>query len=365
MLSELYDKALVNDKLLIQEKSSFNKCKDYLRKIKEIFNLPNDVENNAEGKKSLLSIVQKDNYVITKDIIKKMVLIYYRIKANIPIILMGEAGCGKTSLIIKLNQILNNGETLLKKININPFTSNKDIYEKMKEIDNEAKNKKEKEILIFFDEMNTCLSLSILTEIFINRSYNGEKFSENIRLIGACYPYREKKKDKDIYELDKKDNNNDNILAYLVQPLPQSLLHYVFIFGTTNENDEMEYFYNGIKKFFEDDENYLLTITVDTIIKCQNYLKAILDPSIVSLREISIFSKCFEFFQKYYSIKYEYENETRKNKENNRGKNDIKFDKIKSIICSIYICYYIRLPDENKRNCLDYEIKPLLLKLIN
>ena len=41
--------------------------------------------------------------------------------------------------------------------------------------------------------MNTCLSLSLLTEIFINKTYNGEKLSENIRLIGACNPYRKRK----------------------------------------------------------------------------------------------------------------------------------------------------------------------------
>ena len=47
-----------------------------------------------------------------------MVLLFYRIKANIPVILMGETGCGKTALIIKLNQILNNGKATVEIINI-------------------------------------------------------------------------------------------------------------------------------------------------------------------------------------------------------------------------------------------------------
>ena len=33
---------------------------------------------------------------------------------------MGEAGCGKTVLIKKLNQLLNNGEEKLEILNINP-----------------------------------------------------------------------------------------------------------------------------------------------------------------------------------------------------------------------------------------------------
>ena len=38
-------------------------------------------------------------------------------------------------------------------------------------------------------------------------------------------------------------------------------------------------------------------------------LREIFDPSLVSLRDISRFLKCFEFFKKYYTIKNEYENE--------------------------------------------------------
>ena len=42
-----------------------------------------------------------------------------------------------------------------------------------------------------------------------------------------------------------------------------------------------------------------------------------------------------------------------------------KIYKIKSIICSIYLCYYIRLIDENKRAEFDPRLKPILLELVN
>ena len=60
---------------------------------------------------SLLNILKykMDNYVNTNDNFKKIVLIIYRI-ADIPFILMGKTGCGKTLLIINLNQIINNGK---------------------------------------------------------------------------------------------------------------------------------------------------------------------------------------------------------------------------------------------------------------
>ncbi len=54
-------------------------------------------------------------------ILKKKIIIIYRIEANIQVILMGETGCGKTALIKKLNQLLNNGEETLEIININLF----------------------------------------------------------------------------------------------------------------------------------------------------------------------------------------------------------------------------------------------------
>ena len=61
-----------------------------------------------------------------------MILLLYRIISNIPVIIMGETGCGKTSLIIKLNQIANNGENTLKIININPEISDVKLCEIMK-----------------------------------------------------------------------------------------------------------------------------------------------------------------------------------------------------------------------------------------
>ena len=70
---------------------------EYLKALKEILNLPNEIEKDSDDKKSLLSILKKDEYIITNDIFKKLILIIYRINANIPVILMGETGCGKTA----------------------------------------------------------------------------------------------------------------------------------------------------------------------------------------------------------------------------------------------------------------------------
>lgn len=107
-------------------------------------------------------------------IILKMVLLIYRIRANIPVIIMGDTGCGKTALITKLSQLLNNGEAKVEIINIHPGITDEKLCKLMKEKDEIAKKNKDEELWVFFDELNTCLSLSLLTEIFINRTYQGK-----------------------------------------------------------------------------------------------------------------------------------------------------------------------------------------------
>ena len=125
-----------------------------------------------------------------------MVFLAYRIRANIPLIIMGDTDCGKISLIRKLSQILNNGEELVQIINIHPKYPDEEIASRMRDLNDKAKYDKYqgKELWVFFDEINTCLSISLLTEIFVNRTINGEKLEKNIRLIGACNPYRKRKK---------------------------------------------------------------------------------------------------------------------------------------------------------------------------
>ena len=113
----------------------------YLKRMKELLNIPNEVDKDIGELKSLLSIIGQEgnNYVITNDNFKKMILLIYRIKANVPVIIMGETGCGKTALIKKLNQILNNGETTFEKIDIHPGIDDAKLCDFMDEKDKIAK----------------------------------------------------------------------------------------------------------------------------------------------------------------------------------------------------------------------------------
>ena len=103
--------------------------------------------------------------------------------------------------------------------------------------------------------------------------------------------------------------------------------------------------------------------------------REIFDPSVVSLREINRFVKIVEFFKKYFNIKRKCEErDENKNTENNKTKTDEKncrtdlmekFDKIISIICSVYLCYYIRLINETKREEFNNQLRESLITLVN
>ena len=330
-------------------------CVDYLSILKTILLLDNPVEKKEESKLlSLTEIINKDNYIITKDNFRKMVLILYRVIANIPVILMGETGCGKTFLIKKLNQLMNNGEETLEIININPSITDKILIKKMKEINEKAKKASKRKIWVFFDELNTCDSMALLTEIFINRSFNGIKLEFNIKIMGACNPYREKKLNKIKSGLQHPDDEKKNKLIYLVNLLPQSLFYYVFNFGSLEKSDEEKYISSIIAHLYSKEEEKLKNLTEKIIMKCHEYLKETFDPSVVSLREISRFTKCCEFFiNKYYKYK------------NQKGEENDKLDKIKSIILSIYLCYYTRLVSDTTRKNFDRELQEFFVNLVN
>ena len=96
---------------------------------------------------------------------------------------------------------------------------------------------------------------------------------------------------------------------------------------------------------------------IKTIIECvslsQNFMKKNNDISIVSLREVHRFLFFFTFFNDF--ILKRNQNDDKFNGKNfNLLENDIvKAYKKKSFILSLFICYYLRLPDKESR--LNYE----------
>ena len=93
-----------------------------------------------------------------------------KIKASIPVILMGETGCGKTSLLKMLSIFMNEGSEKMKTLNVHAGTNEEDIINFMNEV---VLNNLEKDLN---DELNKII------ERFDNNEnagkYNREKYFE-------------------------------------------------------------------------------------------------------------------------------------------------------------------------------------------
>ena len=389
--------------------------KNFLEELKNILAVNNPVTNEEKlrNKSSLKSFEEiTENYVITPDNFIKMVLILLRIRSNIPVIMMGETGCGKTSLIRKLSELKNNGDSSKMRIkNIHAGTDDNDILEFIKkdvipyaeELDFHNKKEKKfaeergmlfepKKLWVFLDEINTCKSMGLISELMCKHSYQGKKLSENIVFIAACNPYRKRdskgrkeekigldanlavKEKKNLNEKEKENLERNKLdLVYLVNPLPHSLLNFVFDFGGLEEEDEESYikciiedsiekvFYQGQKEKSKDKKtlntlNNLKKLAQDMVIFAHKFIKKNNDRSAVSLREIRRFNIFYEFFYKYLQNRKQNIEEEKDKQILNKEEENFYFSlghydsQVYSINLSIFLCYYLRITEKALRD---------------
>ena len=392
------------------------------------------IENEKE-KENMCDEIKKNypTYVFTTDNYIKMIHILMKTRANVPIIMMGETGCGKTSLIKMLSLIKSKGlNNRIKIINIHQGVNDEEIIKKIEEIKKETekeneklkldeekkfreqfeetennkrlKKQKDKEILkevkekdeineeeeekkakktkeeninnireeidkkqmwIFFDELNTCNSMGLISEIFCNRTMRGKKIDDDkyqrYVFIGACNPYRILSEKSKKLEIGLKINNKrKKDLVYTVNPLPHSLLNYVIDFGELTEQDTKSYIESMIKNYINDDNNIeensrLVKLAVNTVKLCHFFIKNNSDSSSVSLRDIKHFNIFYKGFIKYFEYLKDLSRKQNigiitKNPHLNEF-SEINSYTIKknSINLSIYISYYLRLPTKSLR----------------
>ena len=363
--------------------------------------LMDELQDFVKARRVSLDISNKilTEYALTADNYIKMVLILNRINSDIPVILMGETGCGKTSLIKILANIIFKGDlTNLKILNIHSGIEDNEIIQLLEQIirdsqlednarltsamdefnsyDIEFQNKylasinKTKEKLIedfkkeinqqkkwiFFDEINASNSMGLLSEILCKKSYLGKKIPEKFVFLAACNPYRA------MGELNKIDHTlihkgqEKRKLVYTVYPLPNNLLNFVFDFGNLSLEEEKKYIQVMVKKMMEKimidkskkEKGKIINLAINSILTCQSYIKNTNDISSVSLREV----KRFIIFFKYFVVYLLNKQNDKKAKEQSMlfylSKNNYEIYKY-AVNLSLYICYYLRLPDIKSR----------------
>jgi midasin (ATPase involved in ribosome maturation) len=180
-----------NEQFIKEIIKNLNISKKTFKKSKEFDLIP---ENLKELPKFIETYIT-DSYVFTFDNYIKLMLIMIRFRANIPVILMGETGCGKTFLVRTISKLLGID---IKILNIHAGVLENDIINFLERYNLfEDQNIKISKTWVFLDEINTCDVLGLISEIMIKHSANGRSITKNAFFIGACNPYRVKTTNKD------------------------------------------------------------------------------------------------------------------------------------------------------------------------
>jgi MoxR-like ATPase len=352
------------------------------------------------------------SYVFNVDNFFKMVQILIRFRTGIPVLIMGETGCGKTSLINAIAEINN---YKMYTLNIHAGVNDNEIvqfmvkhklleesikYDKYEddvdnlfnirtdsmsvseslnlslrssqisehENNNSNEQKDDKLIIVFFDEFNTCNSLGLLTEIMCSKKCQGINVKKNVVFVGACNPYRKKTKQSETSALVKEGNKNSfQKLVYAVNPLTYTQLYYLFNFGSLDSENEKKYITGiveaEIPEYVKDQSklNTIKELIIQSFTNAQSFIKEKNGKESVSMRETRKFMSIYKFFIKDIEKKQRLAKSFNAKNEKEKADSSNEFDykpyltlnelltQKYSIAAAIYICYYIRLSNNSDK----------------
>ncbi|KAL0235066.1 hypothetical protein GEMRC1_001648 [Eukaryota sp. GEM-RC1] len=207
-----------------------------------------EIPATDEGKISIIRSFTFDNsvppklwkerfgsYALTGDAYLKQSLIALRFSANLPTILRGASGVGKTHLLECLSFILfwnesaetsNLLEELFVNVTVNAGTELREVEDTIKRVNNLAILLPPESPLfpiLFLDECNASDFLGLVSGLITNRKLGTLTLHPKVRLVAAINPYQKGDGDK---------------LLYNVHPEPSCLIPLMMDFGKLSEKDE-------------------------------------------------------------------------------------------------------------------------------
>ncbi|XP_061556782.1 E3 ubiquitin-protein ligase rnf213-alpha isoform X1 [Phycodurus eques] len=328
-----------------------------------------------------------ETYELTTDNILKMLAIHMRFRCGIPIIIMGETGCGKTRLIKYLCELRRSGVDAenMKLVKVHGGTSSEMIYIKVREAEAIASmNKRDHgfDSILFLDEANTTEDISSIKEVLCDKTVKGESLlaDTGLQIIAACNPYR-KHTNKMIKRLEsaglgyrvRAEETDEKLgsiplrqLVYRVQALPPSMIPLVWDFGQLNDKTEEIYIDQIVKRLVENQnipQNYFKWIT-QALSASQKYMRGRTDEcSFVSLRDVE---RCMQAFVWFYDNRSRFladleEFDSVQNRKKQCAQNGPKErDPVMwSLIMALGVCYHASLEQKvNYRQCVSQSLPP-------
>ncbi|XP_051273053.1 E3 ubiquitin-protein ligase rnf213-beta isoform X1 [Dicentrarchus labrax] len=300
-------------------------------------------------------------YELTADNVMKMLAIHMRFRCEIPVVIMGETGCGKTRLVrflCALQREEKPAENMVL-VKVHGGTTAAMIYRKVMEAEILAeKNRRMHKLdtILFFDEANTTEAIFAIKEILCDQSMKGEplKAGSGLKIIAACNPYR-KHSPEMVERLEraglgyrvKANETEDRLgkvplrqLVYRVHPLPPSMVSLVWDFGQLSDSTELSYIKQIVQKKVHD--HHLPVACKDIISKVlgasQEYMRSRKNEcSFVSLRDVERSMKVLVWFYQHSEALFK-----------NCPHLSEAHKTLKCLILSVGVCYYPSLVDKDQ-----------------
>ncbi|KAM4843304.1 E3 ubiquitin-protein ligase RNF213 [Thomomys bottae] len=307
-----------------------------------------------------------ETYELTTDNMLKILAIEMRFRCGIPVIIMGETGCGKTRLVKFLTDLRRGGvraETM-RLVKVHGGTTAATVYSAVREarelaIQNKAIH--QLDTILFFDEANTTEAISCIKEVLCDQTVDGEPLEEDsgLQIIAACNPYR-KHSEETIHRLEsaglgyrvRAEETAERLgsiplrqLVYRVHALPPSLIPLVWDFGQLNDTAEKLYIRQIVQRLAGSvavDEAHAQVIT-RVLATSQAFLRKKEDESsFVSLRDVERCVKVFKWFHDHSEMLLAQLNASSHVSRSNFTRNPVLW----SLVMAIGICYHASLEDK-------------------
>ncbi|KAF7705531.1 hypothetical protein HF521_020817 [Silurus meridionalis] len=312
-------------------------------------------------------------YELTSDNVMKMLAIHMRFRCEIPVIIMGETGCGKTRLVKFLCDLQKEGRNVenMKLVKVHGGTTADTIYRKVREAEKLAQKNSQNyklDTILFFDEANTTEAIFAIKEVLCDKTVQGCPLKKNsgLKIIAACNPYR-RHTPKMIDRLEKAGlgyrvkagETEDRIgkvpmrqLVYRVHPLPPSMIPLVWDFGQLSNSAELSYIQQIVQKQIEEHRLpfQCQRVIANALVASQRHMRhEVNECSFVSLRDVERSMRVIIWFYKHRQL----------------FPNFLETDKVqmtfKCLALALGICYYPSLESRDRylQNISQYFPQPL------
>ncbi|XP_041073204.1 E3 ubiquitin-protein ligase rnf213-alpha-like [Carcharodon carcharias] len=312
-----------------------------------------------------------ETYELTTDNILKILAIHMRFRCGIPVIIMGETGCGKTRLIKFLSELRKAGANTenMKLVKVHGGTTADMIYSKIKDAEALAMCNKANfdfDTILFFDEANTTEAVSCIKEVLCDQMIEGEPLtpSTGLQIIAACNPYR-KHSDGMIKRLEsaglgyrvRADETEDKLgsiplrqLVYRVQALPPSMIPLVWDFGQLNDVTEKMYIQQIVQRLAQSISipSTNIKCIVDVLSASQLFMRHQQDEcSFVSLRDVERCMKVFVWFYNHQQMLLNKLKQFVQDQANRHASLASSNDVIWCLVLALGVCYHACLEKKN------------------